>query len=154
MKDSMSSCKVRSYLEKALSIDPTYSTAVYLLAEHLEENNADEAYPILKNNAESNPTSTAHQVLADYLLRHQRDEEAFEHYHITLRLDPDNQRAIEGLNNIGRSPSASKVDSSYYISAIGDSSTFASQAQSQSDHDQDLESDSDAWPSTTSEFIN
>lgn len=148
----MTSCKVRSYLERALSIDPTYSTAVYLLAEYLEENHPDDACALLKKHAETNPTSTAHQILADYLLRHQRDDEAYEHYNAALRLDPEHQRALEGLNNIGRSLSGSKLDSSYYVSAIGDTSTFNSQAQSQSDHDQDQESDTDPWPAN-SEFM-
>lgn len=152
MRDPMTSCKVKSYLEKALSIDPSYSKAVYLLAEYLEESHAEDACAILKRHAESHPSSTAHQTLADYLARHQKDEDAFEHYNAALRLDPENQRAIEGLSNIGRSLSGNKLDSSYYVSAVGDSSTFNSQAQSQSDHDQDQESDTDPWPAN-SEFL-
>lgn len=147
MRDPMTSCKAKSYLDRALSVDPTYSTAVYLLAEYLEENNAEEACAILKKHAEAHPSSTAHQILADYLSRHHRDDEAFEHYNTALRLDPDNQRAIEGLNNIGRSLPRMNLESTFYTSAVGDTSTFNSQAQSQSDHDQDQESDTDPWPS-------
>lgn len=147
MKDPMSNCKGRSYLDRALAIHSTYSPAVYLLAEHLEqENRADEACAVLKRHVEVVPSSKSHQLLADCLARLQKDEEASDHYYAALRLDPDNQRAVEGLNNLGRSPSASKLDSSYYMSAGGDSSTFNSQGQSQSDHEQDQESDTDPWP--------
>lgn len=59
-------------------------------------------------------------------------------------MDPNNQKATEGLNNIGRSVSTSKRDS-YYVST-GESSSFASQGLSASDHDPDPESDTDPWP--------
>lgn len=56
------------------------------------------------------------------------------------RMDPNNQRALEGLNNIGR------PDSSYYVS--GEPSTYPSQPTAGSDHEADADSDTDHWPNS------
>lgn len=60
-----------------------------------------------------------------------------------FRLDPNNQRAIEGLNNLSESLSTSKRDS--YYTARDESPTFACQASNVSDREPDAESDSDIW---------
>lgn len=65
-------------------------------------------------------------------------------------MDPNNQKAIEGLNNIGRSMSNSKRDS-YYVSA-GESSSYVSQGLSTSEHDPDAESDTEQWPTVDFQF--
>lgn len=67
-----------------------------------------------------------------------------------FRLDSSNQRATEGLNNIGKTPGSNKRDS--YYTSVGESSSYASQGPSASDHEQDADSDADTWPNST-EFV-
>lgn len=152
IKDPLMTAKVRDLLDKALSADPSHLQAVWLLAELLEQDQRnEEANSILSKHVKEYPSSKTHQLLADCLVRLHKEEEAFTHYSAAIRLDPSNQRAIEGLNNIGRS---AKSDSNYYISVVGENSSFASQDPSvPSDHDVDVESDSDLWPSN-SDFMN
>jgi len=80
----------------------------------------------LSKHLEKFPTSQTHQLLADCYSRLQKDDLAFTHYSAALRLDPQNQRAIEGLNSLGRTQN--KLDSLYNcISASGESSASAGQ---------------------------
>lgn len=146
MKDvtSVSTGKVQSLLDRALTADPSYTPAIYLLAEHLEqEQRHEESCTILLKHVEKYPTSRTHQLLANCYARLQKDEEAFTHFNAALRLDPHNQRATEGLNGLGRSP---KLESSFYMSVTGESSSYASQGPSIPTDELD-ESDSDPWPS-------
>ncbi|VEN35428.1 unnamed protein product, partial [Callosobruchus maculatus] len=85
---------------------------------------------------------------ADCFVALRKDEDAFTHYNLALKLDPNNQKATEGLNNIGTSMSVSKIDS-YYSSMFDGTSyqTPSSTAKNNlSDHEADPESDTDAWP--------
>ncbi|KAI4460825.1 hypothetical protein MML48_5g00015466 [Holotrichia oblita] len=151
IKEPTMTSKTRDLLDFSLIQDPSHLSAIWLLAELLEiEQKHEEAYSILSKHVKEYPNSRTHQLLADCLLRLQREEEAFNHYSQAIRLDPSNQRAMEGLNNIGRS---AKMDSSYYISVVGESSSFASQDPSVPSDDVDVESDSDIWPSN-SDFMN
>ncbi|KAK9687581.1 Tetratricopeptide repeat [Popillia japonica] len=151
IKEPTMTTKTRDLLEFSLIQDPSHLPAIWLLAELLEiEQKHEEAYTILSKHVKEYPNSRTHQLLADCLLKLQREEEAFNHYSQAIRLDPSNQRAVEGLNNIGRS---AKMDSSYYISVVGESSSFASQDPSVPSDDVDVESDSDIWPSN-SDFMN
>lgn len=136
---------IKRLLEKAIVTDPTYTPAVLLLAEQYEqEQQYEEASQLLLKHAETKPSSVVHQMIGDNFVRLQKEEDAFNHYCIALSLDPDNQKASDGLNSIGRSTSVSKRDS-YYMSA-GESSSYVSQGLSTSDHDQDAESDTEQWP--------
>ncbi|GJQ75763.1 putative anaphase-promoting complex subunit [Trypoxylus dichotomus] len=151
VKDPMMASKTRDLLDIALIQEPSHMQAIWLLAELLEiEQKHEEAYSILSKHVKEYPNSRTHQLLADCLLRLHREEEAFNHYSQAIRLDPSNQRAVEGLNNIGRS---AKMDSSYYISVVGESSSFASQDPSVPSDDVDVESDSDVWPNN-GDFMN
>lgn len=56
--------KVKGYLEKALVADPSYSPAVFLLAEHLEqEQRYEEEYTLLKKYSEIITSARIHQLL-------------------------------------------------------------------------------------------
>lgn len=136
--------RVRDLLDKALSKDPSHNPAVWLLAEHLEQDQRyDDIYNLLSAHVKEHPSSRTHQMLADCLVRLFKEEEALTHYSSAIRLDPCNQRALEGLNAIGRS---GKLDSTYYMSVGGEGSSYASQGPSvPSDHDLDVESDPDLW---------
>ncbi|KAF5308497.1 hypothetical protein FQR65_LT06162 [Abscondita terminalis] len=147
LKDPMNISRARSILERVITSDLNYTRAVCMLAEQLEhEQSYDEAIALLKRHSEVNSSSKVHQMLADCYRRLQKDDEAFEHYNTALRLDPQNERALEGINNIGRSPPANKMDSNYYMSVEGESTPYTSQAQTGSDHEGDGDSDTDHWP--------
>lgn len=147
LKDPMNAVQVRNILELAITNDPNYTHGVCMLAEQLEhEQSYDEAIALLKRHVEVKSSSKVHQMLADCYRRLQKDDDALEHYHIALRLDSQNQRALEGINNIGRSPPSNKMDSSYYMSMGGESTTYTSQAPTGSDHEADADSDTDQWP--------
>ncbi|KAJ8920240.1 hypothetical protein NQ315_011901 [Exocentrus adspersus] len=150
LKDPMASSKtVRRTLEKAVSQDKNGSTnALCMLVEFLDqEQQYDQASQLLLKHIETlKPSSRLHQLLGDCFVNLQKDDEAFQHYTIALKLDPSNQRATEGLNNIGRSLSLGKRDS-YYTCAAGETS-YASQGTNPSDHEVDPESDTDPWPPT------
>lgn len=83
----MNSARARNVLDRAIASDPNYTPPVCLLAEQLEqEQSYDEAVALLKRHVEINPSSRVHQMLGDCLVRLQKDDEAFVHYSIALRL--------------------------------------------------------------------
>lgn len=87
MKDPINSAKVKRLLEKAIATDSTYTTAVVLLAEHLEqEQQYEEAAQLLSKHAAMKPASVVHQMIGDNFARMQKEEDAFNHYCIALRL--------------------------------------------------------------------
>ncbi|XP_039290705.1 anaphase-promoting complex subunit 7 isoform X4 [Nilaparvata lugens] len=101
MKDPITICKAKLLLEKALSQDSNYLPAVYLLAEIYEELlNLEGAIKLLEKIVKSTPTSKLHQMLGDLLAKINEEAKAFDHYYSALSLDPNNQRAVEGLNRL------------------------------------------------------
>lgn len=145
LKGQLASSKiVKKYLEKAVTKDKNGSTnALTTLVEFLQqESQYEQATQLLLKHIEHQPTSRHHQLLGDCYVNLQKDNEAFDHYMIALRLDPNNQRATEGLNNIGRTMAQSKQESYY---SCGDIS-YGSQVSTCSDHEADPESDTDPWP--------
>lgn len=80
----------------------------------------------------------------DVLILLHKEEEAFEHYSIALRIDPTNQRAHEGINSMGRQDQlAEKLNGSFYVAVVDGNYVVEPR-----DSDQDL---LEVWPS---EFIN
>lgn len=100
LKDPTASTKnVRRILEKACSIDKNGATnAIYMLSELLiRESQYDDVIQMLTKVLESQtPTSKIHQLLGECYANLMKKEEAFNHYTVALRLDPQNQRATEG----------------------------------------------------------
>ncbi|XP_066247713.1 anaphase-promoting complex subunit 7 [Euwallacea similis] len=145
LKDPVASIRnVRRILEKACAQDKNGNTnAVYMLTELLiREQQYEQAVKMLTKVLETQtPTSRLHQLLGECYANLQKDEDAFNHYTVALRLDPQNQRATEGLNNIGTSVSVSKKDVFY---SCADES--CSSRRTNSDHEADAESDTDLWP--------
>ncbi|VEN50938.1 unnamed protein product [Callosobruchus maculatus] len=152
LKDPMASSKtLRKTLEKAVSLDKNgLTTALPMLAEYImSDQQYEQAVELIQKHIDSHrPTSKLHLLLADCFVALRKDEDAFTHYNLALKLDPNNQKATEGLNNIGTSMSVSKIDS-YYSSMFDGTSyqTPSSTAKNNlSDHEADPESDTDAWP--------
>ncbi|XP_044272274.1 anaphase-promoting complex subunit 7 [Tribolium madens] len=150
LKDPMTSGKaVRKLLEKAVGQEKTFSTkAVCMLVELLEqEQQYDQARQLLLKHVEQHPTSRIHQMLGDCYVNLHKDEEAFHHYNVALRLDPANQRASEGLSCIGRNLSLSKRES--YYTCVGETS-YTSPGTSASEDDVFVQNDTEPWPTNMS----
>ncbi|CAG9858903.1 unnamed protein product [Phyllotreta striolata] len=147
LKDPMASSKtIRRTLEKAVSLDKSDSTnALYMLVEFLqrEQQHEQASQLLLKRLQAREPTSRLHQLLGDCFINLKMDDEAFDHYNVALNLDPTNQRATEGLNNIGRSLTMSKRDS-YYTCVGGETSYCNSQGTNSLDLDGEAESDTES----------
>ncbi|KAL1494829.1 hypothetical protein ABEB36_010357 [Hypothenemus hampei] len=144
LKDPMTSIKnTRKILEKACEQDKSGQTnALYMLADLLiGEQQFDQTIQILLKALETqSSTSRLHQLLGECYVNLQKDDEAFNHFTIALRLDPQNQRASEGLNNIGRNHSLSTRDR--YYTCVDES---CSSRRTNSDHEVDAESDTELW---------
>ncbi|KAL3268925.1 hypothetical protein HHI36_008012 [Cryptolaemus montrouzieri] len=148
LKDPVGNSKnIKKVLEKAITHDKEASTtAVILLVLFLQqESQFEQAKHLLLKQIENHPSSRLYQLLGDCYTNLSKNEEAFDSFNTALRLDPYNQRAIEGLNLIGPNPGNSKRDS--YYTCVGDS--CPSQSTLASDHDIDALSDSDIWPNNS-----
>ncbi|XP_076266881.1 anaphase-promoting complex subunit 7 [Rhynchophorus ferrugineus] len=134
LKDPMPNIKnIKRILEKAVSQDKTGSTnALSMLMELLEkEQQYDQALKvILKAMETQKPSSKLYQLLGDCYINVQNDEDAFKCYTTALKLDPNNQRATDGLYNIGRNGNLTPYNS----------------RRTNSDQEGDPESDTDVWP--------
>nr|CAI5840221.1 unnamed protein product [Callosobruchus analis] len=153
LKDPMASGKaLKKVLEKAVSLDKNgLAGALPMFAEYMmSDQQYEQAVELIQKHMDSlQPTSKLHQLLADCFVALRKDEDAFTHYNLALKLDPNNQKATEGLNNIGTSMSAKKIDS--YYSSMFDGTPYQQTPSSTaknnlSDHEADPESDTDAWP--------
>ncbi|XP_015592871.1 anaphase-promoting complex subunit 7 [Cephus cinctus] len=114
MKDPVSVGKAKNLLEKALTQDETYLPAVYFLSEIYEqEMNLEAAIALLERQAEIQPTSKLHQMLGDLWARVHNEDKALDHYANSLKLDPGNGRALEGMHRLDST--SSKLDSTYYM---------------------------------------
>ncbi|XP_071448607.1 anaphase-promoting complex subunit 7, partial [Hetaerina americana] len=133
MKDPVGSARAKGLLEKALQQDRTHLPAVYLLAEIYEQEMLlENAVALLKEQVDIQPTCKLHQMLGDLYSRMHDADKALDHYNMSLSLDPNNRRALDGMQRLdvagsgtagtsGAPPSSSKLDSSssYYMSAVG-----------------------------------
>ncbi|KAK9877047.1 hypothetical protein WA026_016076 [Henosepilachna vigintioctopunctata] len=149
LKDPTRNSKnIKKVLEKAITQDKESSTnAVILLVIFLQqETQYETAKHLLQKQIENHPSSRLYQLLGDCFMSLSKDEDAFDSYNTALRLDPYNQRAVEGLNLIGPNPANSKRES--YYTCVGDSS-YPSQSTLASEHEIDAESDSDLWPNNS-----
>ncbi|XP_054269328.1 anaphase-promoting complex subunit 7 [Macrosteles quadrilineatus] len=121
MKDPVTLVKAKSLLEKALQQDESHLPAVYLLVQILEQEDSLEAVvALLEKQVTINPTSKLHQMLGDIYARINDEQKAFENYHISLNLDANNRRSMEGMQRLHASPSLSANDRSYYHHNMSD----------------------------------
>uniref|UniRef100_T1J2T0 Anaphase-promoting complex subunit 7 n=1 Tax=Strigamia maritima TaxID=126957 RepID=T1J2T0_STRMM len=100
-KDPISVDKAKTVLEKALKLEPIYLDAVYQLAEIYEkEKQFDKGIELLRKQVALQSTCRLHQMLGDFLVRTNEPEKALDHYSAALNLDPNNSRALEGLQRV------------------------------------------------------
>lgn len=98
---NMSCAKAKTLLEKALSIDPHYLPAIYLLAEIFEQElELEKAKELLNKALKHQSTGKLHQMMGDLLAKSHDEEKAMHHYNIALNLDPKNLSAQEGLQKM------------------------------------------------------
>lgn len=113
-KDPLSVDKAKSLLEKALKQDSTHLNAVYQLAEIYEqEKQYDKGIDLLRKQVGIQSTCRLHQMLGDLLARTNEHEKAFDHYSTALNLDPNNSRALEGLQRVEQH--SDSLDNAYDI---------------------------------------
>ncbi|XP_075218659.1 uncharacterized protein LOC142323202 [Lycorma delicatula] len=65
-----------------------------------KEMNLEGAVALLEKQVSITPTCRLHQMLGDLLGRLNEEAKAFDHYHTALGLEPNNQRALEGMNRL------------------------------------------------------
>jgi len=98
---NMSCAKAKTLLEKALSLDPHYLPAIYLLAEIYEQElELEKAKDLLSRALKNQSTGKLHQMLGDLLAKGHDEEKAMHHYNVALNLDPKNMSAQEGLQKM------------------------------------------------------
>jgi tetratricopeptide (TPR) repeat protein len=110
-KDPLTVSKAKSYLEKALSHDPKYLPAIFMLVEILEsEGMFPQAINLLQKQVSSqcNPPQV-HLKLAELLCKNNMEDKAADHFSIALRLDPNNRDAREGLSRLDPASSRGAV---------------------------------------------
>ena len=86
-------------LERASAQDKMgHTNALYMLVDIMTRDQQHEPaiQMLLKAMETQKPTSRMHQLLGDCYVNVQKDDDAFNHYTIALKLDPQNQRATEG----------------------------------------------------------
>ena len=93
--------KAKSYLERALRVDPMHTGAVYPLAEiHASLGEFEKGAELLRKQLVVQSTGKLHQVLGDFLSQLKEYQEALDQYSIALSLDPSNTRALEGIQRV------------------------------------------------------
>ncbi|XP_030761563.1 anaphase-promoting complex subunit 7 [Sitophilus oryzae] len=141
LKESMPNGKnIRRILEKAVTQDKEgTSEALSMLVEFLEmELQHEHAVKILLKALETQkPTSKHYQLLGDCYVYLQNTDEAFKAYTTALKLDPYNQKASDGLGNIGGNTS---------------NPSYSSRKMANSDNEGDAESDTDVWPGSSPNY--
>uniref|UniRef100_A0A1B6ENB3 Anaphase-promoting complex subunit 7 n=1 Tax=Cuerna arida TaxID=1464854 RepID=A0A1B6ENB3_9HEMI len=145
MKDPVTVCKAKSLLEKALQQDDCHLPAVYRLVEIYEqEDNIEGVVAVLEKQVRINPTSQMHQMLGDAYIRINNDHMAFENYHISLNMDANNRRSMEGMQRLHATPSGSQLDRPYYNPMSDVETTEVSfEANNDNIHDSDPEASSE-----------
>lgn len=86
MKDSVSVCKAKGLLEKALQQDDKFLPAVYLLVIILDQElNLEQGIAILEKQIQIQPNCKLHQMLGDLYSKNHQLEKTTEHYMIALQ---------------------------------------------------------------------
>ncbi|XP_035712162.1 anaphase-promoting complex subunit 7 isoform X2 [Folsomia candida] len=101
-KEPLNFSKAKSCLDKALQLNKRHWPAVLTLTQILEEEgHYDVAVQKLQEYADGGPTRVRfHLRMAHLLSKMRSNDEAADHYAITLRLDPNNRDALEGLDRL------------------------------------------------------
>jgi len=93
--------KAKVLLKKALSLDGKYLPAVYLLAGiYIKEENYDDALAMLTKQLENNQTAKLYQLSGDCYKGLGDNQKGLEQYSKSLRLDPKNLQALDGIESV------------------------------------------------------
>lgn len=85
VKDPVSASKGRSFLEKALAIDATYTPSVFLLVDAYEQSGQRaKAIQVLVKQIDHQPSNRLHHALADLYVKSGEQDRALEHYSAAL----------------------------------------------------------------------
>ncbi|XP_070206062.1 anaphase-promoting complex subunit 7-like isoform X2 [Littorina saxatilis] len=93
--------KAKPYLEKAMKLDPTYLEAVYIMADICaQEHDHERSIALLRQALQTQNDARLHEQLGDCLAHVSQFQDALDHYHIALSLDPSSVRAREGMERV------------------------------------------------------
>ena len=107
-KEPLTVEKAKSYLERALRVDPLHTAAVYPLAEiHASLEEYHKGAELLRKQLVLQSTGKLHQVLGDFLTQLKQYQEALDQYSIALSLDPSNARALDGIQRVEKASDSS-----------------------------------------------
>ena len=107
-KEPLTVEKAKSYLERALRVDPLHTAAVYPLAEiHASLEEYHKGAELLRKQLVLQSTGKLHQVLGDFLAQLKQYQEALDQYSIALSLDPSNARALDGIQRVEKASDSS-----------------------------------------------
>ncbi|XP_025092890.1 anaphase-promoting complex subunit 7-like [Pomacea canaliculata] len=93
--------KAKPYLEKALKMDPFYLEAVYIMCDILsQEQDYDRGIALVRQALQTQTDARLHVLLGDFLTHTNQYQDALDHYHIALSLDPSSIQAREGMERV------------------------------------------------------
>ncbi|XP_076453110.1 anaphase-promoting complex subunit 7-like isoform X1 [Babylonia areolata] len=93
--------KAKPYLEKAMKLDPSYVDAVYIMADICaQEHDYDRSITLLRQALQTQNDARLHEKLGDCLFHISQFQDALDHYHTALNLDPSSVRAREGMERV------------------------------------------------------
>lgn len=93
--------KAKPYLEKAMKLDPTYLDAVYIMADIcVQQHDYERSIAILKQALQTQNDARLHEQLGECLAQTNQFQDALDHFHIALSLDPSSVRAREGMERV------------------------------------------------------
>ncbi|XP_026467959.1 anaphase-promoting complex subunit 7 isoform X2 [Ctenocephalides felis] len=125
MKDANNLGKAKTILEKVLKINETHTPAVLLMVDILEQQHRNySVVQLLHRQLAIQPSAKLYQVLGDFLARpgitHDLDG-ALTAYTKALTLEPNNQKAQEGINKLDQRENDASYDHLLANNESGDS---------------------------------
>eukprot|EP00057_Strongylocentrotus_purpuratus_P013418 XP_011667892.1 PREDICTED: anaphase-promoting complex subunit 7 [Strongylocentrotus purpuratus] len=121
-RDRLSMDKAKSLLDKMLLQDPNYLPAIYLMVDILnEEQKYSDAINLIRKQLEQQSTSQLHQMLGDCLALNTEPQEALDQYSIALSMDPNNDKALQGMHKVEKSSDSLEATAEDDMDAIEES---------------------------------
>lgn len=100
-KSASTISKAKPYLEKAMKLDPSYLDAVYIMADIcVQQHDHERSIAILKQALQTQNDARLHEQLGECLAHINQFQDALDHFHIALSLDPSRVRAREGMERV------------------------------------------------------
>ncbi|XP_052798853.1 anaphase-promoting complex subunit 7-like [Mya arenaria] len=100
-KEPTAVAKAKPYLEKAMKLDPSNLLPVYVMADILkQEKKFDNGVDLVRSYLVNQSTCKLHLLLADFLRLTGDHQEALDQYSKALGLDPTNELARQGIEQV------------------------------------------------------